>query len=137
MLVVDESGLPGTVPGFHHDDVPRDVVDADMRDFPARGGNVPTWGSATAPPCAMSMLSPGVVAPEAAVISVPVFVGTGERDVVPDPHAEPRAYPRSRDITVSICPHMAHMHNFASTRERFWRRIHSWGTSVATDCIAV
>jgi hypothetical protein len=133
LFAVDESGLPGTVPGFHYDDVPRDVVDADMRDYPARGGNVPAWGSATAPPCAMSMLSPGVVAPEAAVISVPVFVGTGERDVVPDPHDEPRAYPRSLDVTVSICPRMAHMHNFASTRERFWRRIHSWGTSVASD----
>jgi pimeloyl-ACP methyl ester carboxylesterase len=131
-FALDDSGLPGAAPGFHYDDVPRDIVEADMVGFPVRTGT-PPWGSATAPPCAMSMLSPGVVAPEAAVISVPVFVGTGERDVVPDPHAEPRAYPRSPDVTVSICPRMSHMHNFASTRERFWKRIHSWGTSVAAD----
>lgn len=132
-FAVDDSGLPATTPGFHFDDVPRDIVEADMLDYPARNGRTPEWGSATIPPCAVSMLSPGVVAPEAAVVSVPVFVGTGERDVVPDPRAEPRAYARSPDVTVSICPRMSHMHNFASTRERFWQRIHSWGTSVAAD----
>jgi pimeloyl-ACP methyl ester carboxylesterase len=129
----DESGLPGTTPGFHYDDVPRDIVEADMRDYPTRGGTVPAWGSATIPPCAATMLSPGVVAPEAAVVSVPVFVGVGERDVVPDPRAEARAYARSRDVTMSVCPRMSHMHNFASTRERFWNRIHSWGNGVASD----
>jgi hypothetical protein len=25
---------------------------------------------------------------------------------------------------------MAHMHNFASTRERMWRAIHAWGQSL-------
>ena len=130
-FALDDGGLPGTTPGFHYDDVPRDIVEADMLDYPARNGRTPEWASATIPPCAVSMLSPGVVAPEAAVVSVPVFVGTGERDVVPDPRAEPRAYARSPDVTVSICPRMSHMHNFASTRERFWQRIHSWGTSVA------
>jgi len=130
-FALDDSGLPGATPGFHYDDVPRDIVEADMVGFPARTAS-PPWGSATTPPCAMSMLSPGVVAPEAAVVSVPVFVGVGERDVVPDPRAEPRAYARSPDVTVSVCPRMSHMHNFASTRERFWQRLHSWGTSVAT-----
>ncbi len=131
-FALDESGLPGATPGFHYDDVPRDIVEADMVGFPVRTA-APPWGTPTAPPCAISMLSPGVVAPEAAVITVPVFVGAGERDVVPDPHAEPRGYPRSSDVTVSICPRMSHMHNFASTRERFWQRLHSWGTAVATD----
>src|SRR5207253_4513206 len=110
-FAVDESGLPATTPGFHYDDVPRDVVEADMVDYPARNGRVPEWGSATMPPCAITMLSPGVVAPEAAVINVPVLVAVGERDVVPEPRAEPRAYQRSPDVTVSICPRMAHMHN--------------------------
>jgi pimeloyl-ACP methyl ester carboxylesterase len=92
---------------------------------------MPEWGTAKAPVCAVTLLSPGVVAPEAAVIDVPVFVGVGERDVVPDPHEEPRAYPRSPDVTVFLCPRMAHMHNFASTREAFWRRLHHWGNGVA------
>jgi hypothetical protein len=26
---------------------------------------------------------------------------------------------------------MAHMHNFAGTRHRFWARIHTWGSGVA------
>jgi pimeloyl-ACP methyl ester carboxylesterase len=127
----DDSGLPGTTPGFHFDDVPRDIVEADMLDFPTRGGRTLEWASATMPPCAITMLSPGVVAPEAAVINVPVLVAVGERDVVPDPRAEPRAYQRSPDVTVSICPRMSHMHNFASTREQFWQRLHSWGSGVA------
>jgi hypothetical protein len=131
-FALDDAGLPGAAPGFHYDDVPRHIVEADMGGFPTRAGS-PPWGSATAPPCAISMLSPGVVAPEAAVIAVPVFVGVGERDVVPDPRAEPRAYASSPDITVAVCPRMSHMHNFASTRERFWQRLHSWGTSVAND----
>jgi hypothetical protein len=26
---------------------------------------------------------------------------------------------------------MSHMHNFASTREQFWDRLHTWGEGVA------
>jgi len=62
-----------------------------------------------------------------------VLVAVGERDVVPDPWMEPKAYKRSADITVFVCPTMAHMHNFASTRERFWTRLHSWGEAVAAQ----
>ena len=124
--------LPASTPGFHHDDVPRDIVEADMIGYPANRPSAPIWGSATVPPCAVTMLSPGVVAPEAASIDVPVLVAVGERDVVPDPRAEPRAYARSRDVTVYVCPRMAHMHNFASTRTTFWSRLHSWGDGVAT-----
>jgi len=25
-----------------------------------------------------------------------------------------------------VCPRMSHMHNFAGTRELFWRRIETW-----------
>jgi hypothetical protein len=77
------------------------------------------------------MLEPGVVAAEAAAITTPVFVGVGERDVCPDPRAEPQAYENAPDITVFVCPRMSHMHNFASTREQFWSRLHSWGDGVA------
>jgi hypothetical protein len=123
--------LPPTTPGFHFDDEPVDVVIADMIGYPSRTGPLPAWASATMPPCAASMLSPGVVAPEAATVSVPVFVGVGERNVCPDPWSEPTAYPRSRDVSVFVCPRMSHMHNFAGTRERFWARIQSWGSGVA------
>jgi hypothetical protein len=126
-----EDGLPVNTWGFHYDDEPPDIVAQDMRDYPTRGGQVPVWGSATIPPCAMLMLNPGCVATEAAAITVPVFVGVGERDVCPDPRAEPQAYEQSPDITVFVSPRMSHMHNFASTREQFWARLHTWGEGVA------
>jgi hypothetical protein len=77
------------------------------------------------------MLSPGVVAPEAAVVGAPVFIGVGERDVVPDPMSEPKAYLRAQDVTVFVCPRMSHMHNFANTRETLWSRLHGWAESIA------
>ena len=129
-MAVSDDGLPGTTPGFHFDDEPRDVVAADMIEYPTRRGHVPEWASATIPPCAVSMLSPGVVAPEAAVLTTPVFVGVGERDVVPDPMSEPKAYRRATDVTVFECPRMAHMHNFASTRTTLWSRLHGWAASI-------
>jgi pimeloyl-ACP methyl ester carboxylesterase len=113
---------------FHYDDEPADVVAQDMA---TGGGPVPPWRSATAPACAIAMVSPGTVAAEAAAITVPVFVGVGERDVVPDPWIEPKAYSSATDVSLFVCPRMAHMHNFAHTRERFWTRLHGWGEGVA------
>jgi pimeloyl-ACP methyl ester carboxylesterase len=123
-------GLPAATWVFHYDDEPADVVAQDMTGYPLRE-RPPVWGSATVPPCAAQMLDEGVVAREAAAITVPVFVGVGERDVCPDPRAEPTAYASSPDITVFVCPLMSHMHNFASTRELFWTRLHAWGETVA------
>jgi pimeloyl-ACP methyl ester carboxylesterase len=117
---------------FHYDDVPPEVVAADLGSALA-SGELPPWKSATTPPCAILMVAPGTVAAEAAAITVPVLVAVGERDVVPDPWAEPKAYKSATDITVFVCSRMGHMHNFASTREQFWRRIHHWGTGIAAQ----
>ena len=125
--------LPVTTWGFHYDDEPQDVVIADMVDFPSRRGPLPEWATASTPLCAITMLSAGVVAHEASLVTVPVLLAFGERDVCPDPWMEPKAYKRSTDISVFVCPTMSHMHNFASTRERFWTRVHSWGEGVATQ----
>lgn len=130
-MAQDENGMPSTAAGFHFDDEPRDIVAADMVDYPTRRGELPVWGTATIPPSAMTMMSPGAVAPEAATITVPVFVGVGERDVCPDPMSEPKAYEQATDVTVFVCPRMSHMHNFASTRELLWARLHAWGDGVA------
>jgi pimeloyl-ACP methyl ester carboxylesterase len=115
---------------FHYDDVPADIVEIDLH---ARNpdGSLPHWRSATTPPCAIQMVAPGTVAPEAAAITVPVLVAVGERDVVPDPWQEPKAFKSASDITLFVCPKMGHMHNFASTREAFWQRLHHWGDGVA------
>ena len=118
---------------FHWEDVPQDLLDADIRSgYPVRK-TTPRWGSATVPAFARLMLSPGYVAQEAAAIEAPVLIAAGERDVVPDPHAEPAAFKSSRDVSVYVVPNMAHMHNFASTRRLLWDRIADWACMVARE----
>ena len=116
---------------FHWEDVPRDILDADMAGgYPLRKIS-PVFGSKTIPNCAIQMMSPGCVAAEAAAVKVPVLIGVGERDVCPSPHSEPGAYPRSQDISVFVAPNMAHMHNFASSRKLLWQRIEAWAGRIS------
>ncbi len=113
--------------GFFWDDVDPAIVAGDLADFPTRNGNVPPWGSGTLPVgVASSCLTPGVVASEAAAITSPVLVAMGARDVGADNAGEPRAYRSADSVDLFVCPRMGHMHNFASTRELFWRRIDTW-----------
>jgi hypothetical protein len=127
---LDPAAVPGTDDmawGFHFDDIDADVVRRDLTDFPARNGDVPPWGSATVPATvAIWCVAPGGVAPEAAAVRCPVLVALGERDVLVDPRGEPRAYVSARSVDLFICPRMAHMHNFAGTRELMWSRIETW-----------
>jgi pimeloyl-ACP methyl ester carboxylesterase len=116
---------------FHWEDVPVTIVEQDIGEgFPLRVGTVPPWGSATIPPAAITMLTEGVVAAEAGSIEAPVFVGVGQRDVVPTPEQEPGAFPASRQVTVAVIPEMAHMHNFAGTRARLWDQLYEWGGTI-------
>lgn len=123
---------------FHHhwEDVPPDILDADTpkgfrfrrtEDWP------PPWRSASLPPCALIMLSPGCVAEEVAAIRVPVLAAFGERDVTLDPRAEPAAYRNSGDVSLFIVPGMAHMHNFATTRRMLWDRLAAWTRLIAAE----
>jgi pimeloyl-ACP methyl ester carboxylesterase len=129
---ISEGGEHPLAWSFHYDDVPRDIVALDMAATEGTlDGALPEWRSATTPSCSIYMVAPGTVALEAASTSVPVLVAVGERDVVPDPWMEPKAFKSCNDITVYVCPRMGHMHNFAGTRELLWKRIHSWGTGVA------
>src|SRR5262245_55933121 len=116
--------------GFHYRDVDDATVAADME----RGdGDWPAWASKTTPMAvASSCLAPGAIAPEAAAVLAPVLVAMGERDVIADPKGEPRAYLSATSVDLYICPHMGHMHNFASTRELFWQRIETWAEWVRT-----
>lgn len=120
--------------GFHHDDVPPDVVEQDLAHYEAiareRGqrDDSPPWYAARTPTrAARSTLTPGIVASEAAAVDVPVLVATGERDLVPDPAGEPRAYLSSPGVDVFNCPRMGHVHNMAGTRRLLWERIHAFG----------
>jgi hypothetical protein len=117
--------------GFHYDDVDRAVVRRDLDGFPARNGELPPWGSATIPmTVALWCVSPGSVLTEAAAVRSPVLVALGERDVLVDPRGEVRAYESASSVDYFVCPKMAHMHNFAGTRELFWRRIETWAAWV-------
>lgn len=117
--------------GFHYDDVDASIVQQDLDQFPVRNGQVPPWGSATLPESVASWcMSPGAIGPEAAAVTVPVLVAMGERDVIADPKGEPRAYQSATSVDLYICPRMGHMHNFAGTRELFWRRIETWASWV-------
>jgi pimeloyl-ACP methyl ester carboxylesterase len=113
--------------GFHYDDVDASLVRRDLEDYPARHGDVPAWGSATIPATAVLWcLAPGSTLAEAAAIRCPVLVALGERDVLVDPRGEPRAYESAQSVDLFVCPRMAHMHNFAGTRELFWQRLATW-----------
>lgn len=116
---------------FHWEDVPKEILDADMAGgYPIRK-TAPEWGSTTIPNCVIAMMSPGFVADDVALIEVPVLLGMGERDVVPTPLKEPAAFRRAMDVSVFIVPRMAHMHNFASTRQVLWERLYDWSRMVA------
>jgi hypothetical protein len=122
--------IPDFLYPFHCEDVPKDIVEADLAGgYPLRQ-SPPSWGSATVPRCVVAMMSPGYVAEEAACVDVPVFLGFGERDVSEAPHREPTMFPRATDITVFVAPRMAHMHNFASTRRLLWERSMGWVDAV-------
>lgn len=116
---------------FHWDDEEPSLVEADLASYQpytglVRGDEATPWGSSGVPPCAITMMTPGSVQAEAAAIDVPVFVGSGQRDTVPDPWSEPAAYRNSSFVAVSVTPRMAHMHNFARTRSELWQRLHTF-----------
>jgi pimeloyl-ACP methyl ester carboxylesterase len=126
--------------GFHYDDVPQDVVEQDLAHYEgiaqgivpgpplARERDPAPWNSYTTPnEAARFTLTPGVVAPEAAAITVPVLSAMGERDLVVDPLGEARAFRSAVSFDLFVCPRMGHMHNFAGTRALFWERIHRFG----------
>ena len=123
-------------PWFHRDDVPDDIVLADMTKRPGSIGSAAPWSAGVNPggPAVRSARrprDPAAVAAEAARIAVPVLAACGEVDVVPDPWREPAAYRGSPHVTTAVIPRMAHMHNFASTRHELWDVIDDWLTVVA------
>lgn len=122
--------------GFHYDDVPQEIVEQDLmhyeavsREPGAREGFEPApWHALTTPArAARSTLTPGVVATEAAAVTVPVLSAMGVRDLVPDPLGEPRAFRSARSVDLFVCPRMGHVHNFAGTRALLWQRLQLFG----------
>lgn len=106
--------------GFHWEDVPAAVIAADDA------------MAVETPACiGLDSIRTHIVKEEAGQIDVPVYIGLGERDVSPDPHAEPAFFGASTDITLHILPRSGHCHSFASTRHQLWDRLHYWACGVA------
>jgi len=122
--------------GFFYDDVDPEIVRRDLAHFDRlnfhdskahEGHERQPWTSFTFPaPVAVSSVTPGICAVEAAAVRVPVLAAFGEHDVARHPLDEPRAYLSAPSVDVFVCPRMGHMHNFAGTRELFWQRIATW-----------
>lgn len=100
---------------FHWENVPDDVIAVDDSLLV----EVPYVLS-------MQSITEGIVRDDAAAIEVPVYINLGERDVSPDPHAEPGFYRASKDITLHILPRSGHCQNFAETRIEMFDRIDRW-----------
>lgn len=111
--------------GFHWEDVPEHLVAKDIACKPPIFGEVAPWGSSTIPNIP-DLVLPGVIAHDAAMVDVPVLLAMGERDVCQDPLRELAAFHSTPDLALAVIPRMAHMHNFAGTRERMWRRIEAF-----------
>jgi hypothetical protein len=71
-------------------------------------------------------MTPGYAKPWADRVEAPVFLGFGDSDVSTDPRLEATGYPSSRHITIATFPDMAHMHNFAVTRDQLWSALDRW-----------
>ncbi|MFA7602380.1 MAG: hypothetical protein WCY29_05165 [Novosphingobium sp.] len=114
---------------FHWDDVPERFAEADIAG--QRGsGPLPYWRSATTPDAAGGLL-PAHFAGAAAAVTVPTLLAMGERDVCQDGLRELAAFMSARDLALFVAPKMAHMHNFAGTRELLWRRLQAFVAQVA------
>jgi hypothetical protein len=100
---------------FHWEDVPHDALAVDD-------------GLLVEVPYVLShqSITLGIVTADAATIDVPIYINLGERDVSPDPHAEPGFYTASKDITLHILPRSGHCQNFAETRLELYDRIDRW-----------
>jgi pimeloyl-ACP methyl ester carboxylesterase len=106
--------------GFHWEDVPEAVMLADdalATETPSKIG--------------LDSIRTGIVVGDAAKINVPIYMCLGERDVSPDPHAEPGYFRACSDFTLHILPRSGHCQNFASTRHLMWDRMHNWTRSIA------
>ena len=118
---------------FHWIEDKNDLVDLDIAaGLPGRTAKQP-WVSMTMPELSTDLMMPGIVAREAALTDVPVMIAIGERDVCQPALVEAGAYRRSPDIAICRIERMAHMHNFAPTRERLWRRMNSFVRQIAAQ----
>ena len=82
---------------------------------------------------ALTSMLPGNVAAEAAAITVPVFIGLGERDMAGPTHAVPANFPASQDITLHVLPGAGHSHLLFAARAGLYRRFAAWAQDITNS----
>jgi pimeloyl-ACP methyl ester carboxylesterase len=82
----------------------------------------------------MSML-PGNVAPEAAAIDVPVFVGLGERDMAGPPLDAPKAFSSSPAVTFQLLPGAGHSHFLFPARRQLFDQLALWAAGLYSPAL--
>jgi pimeloyl-ACP methyl ester carboxylesterase len=73
---------------------------------------------------------PGSAASCLPAITVPVFLGIGDRDIARDPRQIPADFTNSGDVTVFVIPNAGHNHNVEPTRALLWDRVAAWAVSI-------
>lgn len=80
-------------------------------------------------PSYMAML-PGMIAPDAAAIDVPILIAMGDGDLHTEPHRMPAAYPSSADIRLLVLRDTRHNHFLYPSRTAFFDRVARWAVSL-------
>ncbi len=119
-LLTMESRPPASRRAGFAPDTPDDVIEAFLGTLPV-------------PPSMTAFTKNGVLAPHAAAITCPVFVGFGEMDLAGSPLLEAGRYARSPDTTVCIQPGARHNHFAANTRFELMTTLFNWLWSRARD----
>jgi pimeloyl-ACP methyl ester carboxylesterase len=73
---------------------------------------------------------PGSAALCVSAITVPVFLGIGDRDIARQPRHIPADFANSADLTVYVIPNAGHNHNVEPTRALLWDRLAAWAFSL-------
>jgi pimeloyl-ACP methyl ester carboxylesterase len=76
--------------------------------------------------CGLTSMIPGGTAPDMAAVTVPVFVGAGERDITGPQHDIPAAFTAATDVTLFVLAGAGHNHNVAPNRRLLWDRVTAW-----------
>ena len=80
-------------------------------------------------PSLMAML-PGIVAKDAAAISVPVLIALGDGDLHGDPYRTPQAYTASPEVTLLVLPETRHNHFVYPSRTHLFERVARWAETL-------
>jgi len=80
---------------------------------------------------ATQAMFPGNVAPEAASISVPVFVGVGELDLVGPAQRIPASFTACHDLLLHVLPQAGHSHFLFPARHGLYARLAGWAQAFA------